>query len=70
MRYRCALLVFVFQITHVFTARFLFKEPMYRRVKSPVVEINPEKIDWSCGEIPWDIKDDKKNSTSRSDKQV
>jgi hypothetical protein len=63
MLYRQALLIFAFQVTHVFTARFLFKEPNYRRYRTPIIEITPEKIDWSCGELSWDITDDDNNST-------
>jgi len=62
MNYRFALLVFAFQVTHVFTARFLFRDSRPRMIKPYIAADRvTEKIDWSCGEVPWDFKD---NSTS------
>lgn len=61
MNYRFALLVFAFQVTHVFTARFLFRDSRPRMIRPLVVSIVPEKIDWYSGEVPWDFND---NSTS------
>jgi hypothetical protein len=61
MNYRFALLVFAFQITHVFTARFILRDSRPRMMRPRVVPIVPEKIDWYSGEVPWDFND---NSTS------
>lgn len=62
MNYRFALLVFAFQVTHVFTARFIMRHSNRPRLIRPyIVDRVPEKVDWSCGEVPWDFKD---NSTS------
>ena len=61
MNYRFALLVFAFQVSHVFTARFVMRDSRPRKFKPYIAPRIPEKVDWSCGEVPWDFKD---NSTS------
>jgi len=62
MNHRVALLVLAFQVTHVFTARFIMRDSNRPRVIRPyVAPLMPEKVDWSCGEVPWNFKD---NSTS------
>jgi len=64
MKSRFYLLVFAYQITHLLSARFLFKskhEGLYNRV----VVAKPVKVDWSCGEVPWDFKDEANATSAR-----
>jgi hypothetical protein len=46
-------------------ARFIFQFKQVAPNNRPIIYItHPEKVDWTCGEVPWDFIDDNSNKTS------
>ena len=58
-------MVFICYISLASPARFIFQFKQFAPNNRPIIYItHPVKVDWTCGEVPWDFKDDKSNNTS------
>jgi hypothetical protein len=66
MRITLYILVFICRVYLFTTSRFIFQIKRVGANHHPVIHvIHPAEIDWTCGEVPWDFKDDdNSNKTS------
>ena len=65
MRNTFYMLVFICRVYLFTTSRFIFQIKRVGANHHPKIHvIHPAEIDWACGEVPWDFKDDNSNKTS------
>ena len=65
MRIAFYIMVFISYMSLASPARFIFQFKRVGPNHHPIIHIiNPAEIDWTCGEVPWDFKDDNSNKTS------
>ena len=65
MRITFYILVFICYMTLPSHGRFIFQFKRVGPNHHPIIYItHPEKVDWTCGEVPWDFIDDNSNKTS------
>jgi hypothetical protein len=65
MRITFYMLVFISYMSLASPARYIFQFKRVGTNHHPIIYItHPAKVDWTCGEVPWDFKEDNSNKTS------
>ena len=65
MRIILYVLLFICYITLPTHCRYIFQIKRVGANHHPIIYVtHPAKVDWTCGEVPWDFKDDYSNKTS------
>jgi hypothetical protein len=59
------IMVFISYMSLASPARYIFQFKQHGPNNRPIIYItHPVKVDWTCGEVPWDFIDDNSNNTS------